>query len=138
MTVGLLSQMENVRLRKEKSLKMRGSTRTMIVIGSIFLVVCILLFAFTGLLIASQGRSASSEEGTSSGRSDPTVYIFCASISLIICLIGFIMVPLGTIRRVNINHELATSEEEYQKLRLQIIALEERESPQDPYPSLQT
>ncbi len=116
MAIGILSQMDESRKRKEKLLKNKELTTPVLTIGGMALLVGILLLAFTGLLIAGQGESSSTATSDSGGN------IICTSVACLIGALGFVMLLFGIVRASKSHRELQAEEGEYQKLRSQVIS----------------
>jgi uncharacterized membrane protein len=122
MAFELLSQMEDIRHRKEKLVKNKQLTNPVIVLGGVSFLIGAAFLTLTGILISSQDQSSPSGTGGSDG------YAICAGVFCLFSLIGFIMVMIGIVRTVKSSQEINTAENNYQILRTQIISLEKNES----------
>jgi len=104
MSFGLLSQMEDIKHRRENSLKTIGQNTTMIVVGSIVLIAGIVVSAFMGIIIGTAGQSTSTES------SGGEIYAVCAGIFGFLGFIGIVILLIGIICRAKFNHELVAAE----------------------------
>lgn len=115
MSVQYQFQLEDARQKKEKAFKKKGSTNILIYLGGVSLFIAIILVLFSILSI-----------GTDTNDSSLLGFSCCFSLSIIFGLTAIILIPIGFIRRHNLNAEIEATDLEIREIRMHLIAQEEK------------
>jgi hypothetical protein len=113
MVNNLLSQMEEIRKKKENDLKSKGIYSTLTIFGIISILICI-FFIWVGLSPRTEG----SVEASSSGS---TGFDICYGTLGLLGIFGVLMVTIGVIRLAGFIRNMKVYEKEYQLWRSKLM-----------------